>query len=214
MVVIFIFVSALLTTIGSVDAFDSIWYNTLPKLRSGHQYLTISAAMAWATLTVLIIVLIIAACVGNFTTEKSLTNIDPDDISGEQRGQMKETQALIKGSSSTFTLIIVVMILLLLTNIAYAIIQLIALLDIAGTQEKDTLSGTAQTLALVSCIMSLLSIMFFIVAFIAYIKIYRNGINYAIKIGKLLKNDEQKEDEDALSDDEDEKEIAENQLLI
>lgn len=194
--IITIFISALLSTIGAVDAFDSAWFNTAPNLRTAHQYLTISAAMSWATLTILIIIVIVAACMGNFSVPQlNKTN------TGDNRRITNEYTKSFAESNSTYIILLVVMVLLALSNIAYGILQLLATLDISSLTVKDSHASNAYTMALVASIMSLLSLIFLCIACVAYYMIYRGNQKFIAAINeKPSPVKETVEDEDSDTD--------------
>jgi hypothetical protein len=66
LVCILLLTSDVAAAVAASDVYSSSFYNTNSSLQSAHQYLTISAALGWTVLGVLIIMVIVAAVAGGF----------------------------------------------------------------------------------------------------------------------------------------------------
>jgi amino acid transporter len=169
---ILLFVASLTASIGAADVFNSSFYNTDERVRSAHQYLTIAAALGWSALVVLIVILIVAAVAGGFTSveasEALLVKQNPTkaDLIAAYRGE-KEL------SAGHTTQIIVLIILIIIAIIAFivGILAAAAAVQLGDMRQQDDKSRTAYTEAIISAIAGIGGIGIMIVAVIAYVGI-------------------------------------------
>ena len=169
---ILLFVASLMASISATDAFNSTLYNNDARIRSAHQYLTIAAALGWSALVVLIVVLIVAAVSGGFTTvevsEALLVKNNPTrgDLIAAYRGE-KEL------SAGHTTQIIVLIILIIVAIIAFivGVLATIGAIQLSEMTQQDDKSRVAYTYAIIAAASGIGGIGIMMIAIIVYIGI-------------------------------------------
>lgn len=178
---ILLFVSSLTATLGAANAYSSSFYNSSSKIRSAHQYLTISAAMGWSALAVLIIILIVAAVAGGFSTvevsEILLTKTNPtkEDLVVAYKGEKELSSGHI-----TQIVVLIILIIIAIITLIVGILSAVAAFQLAGVINRDSKSQSAYVQAIISAVSGIGGIGIMIVAVIAYVSI-RSARNKKLK---------------------------------
>ena len=160
--------ASIAATIGAIDAFGSNTYNN-PKTRSAHQYLTIAAALGWSSLITLIVILIVAAVAGGFsTTEVSqslLTKTNPTkaDLLAAYKGEKE-----LSSGHTTQIIIIIVLIIVAIITFIVGVLAILAAIQIAGVTSRDPKANNAYTAAIIAAIAGVGGIGIMIIAIISY----------------------------------------------
>ena len=183
MAAILLFTSSLTSTIGAVDSFASSYYNSDIKLRSAHQYLTISAALGWSSLALLIVILIVAAAAGGFSTVKVSDqmllkpNPTPEEISAVSNAEKE-----LSSGKTTRTILIIILILIALITFLIGILSAIGAVYLGELDQQDSNSRSAYTQSIISSISGVGGIGIMFVAIFVYISIRSDNDS---EIGKL-----------------------------
>lgn len=162
-------VASIAATVGAADAFGSGTYNTNSKTIAAHQYLTIAAAMGWSALVTLIIILIVAAVAGGFSTsevsEALLTKNNPTkaDLLAAYKGE-KELSA----GHTTQIIVLIILIVVAVVTLIVGILAVLGAIQLGGVSPKDSKSSAAYTASIISAIAGVGGIAIMIVAIISY----------------------------------------------
>ena len=165
-------VASITASIGAADAFSSSTYNTNSRTRSAHQYLTIAAALGWSALVTLVVILIVAAVAGGFsTTEVSqalLTKSNPTkaDLMAAYKGEKE----LSSGHTTQIVVLIILIIVAIITFIV-GILAVLAAIQLGGVTPKDPKSSNAYTMAIVTAVAGVGGIAILIIAVVSYMGI-------------------------------------------
>lgn len=169
---ILLFIASLTATIGAADAFGSIYYNSDPKVRGAHQYLTIAAALGWSALAVLIIILIVAAVAGAFNTGESVDALlkkeEPtkSDLIEAYKGEKE-----LESTNTSQIIVLIILIMVAIVTFIVGILASIAAIDLGGVTTRDDKVTNAYTMAVVSAISGVGGIGIILVAVVTYISI-------------------------------------------
>jgi len=164
-----LFVASLTATLGASESFSSSFYNTDPNIRSAHQYLTIAAALGWSALVVLIVILIVAAIAGEFTSaeisEALLTKESPSkaDLLAAYRGE-KELSA----GNTTQIIVFAILIIIALVTLVVGILAIVAVVLIGAMKQKDNHASSAYTNSIIAASTGVGDILIMIIAIITY----------------------------------------------
>lgn len=167
---ILLLIASLTATFGAEDIFSSSLYNTSSNARSAHQYLTIAAALGWSALVVLIVILIVGAIAGGFTTleisDALLYKANPtrNDLMAAYRGE-KELSA----GQTTQIIVLVILIIVAIVTLAVGILAAAAAVQISSMKTQDNASNAAYTQSIIAAVSGIGGIGILIVAIIAYI---------------------------------------------
>lgn len=169
---VLLLIASITASIGAADAFNSSTYNTNSKTRSAHQYLTIAAALGWSALVTLIIILIVAAVAGGFsTTEVSqalLTKSNPTkaDLIAAYKGEKE-----LSGGHTTQIIVLIILIIIAIITFIVGILAILAAIQLGGVSPKDSKSSSAYTMAIITAVAGVGGIAIMIVAVVSYIGI-------------------------------------------
>lgn len=175
--------ASIAATVGADFAFNSTFFNTDPRINSAYQYLIVSSGLGWSTLIVLILVLIIAAIAGGFTTLEvsddilNLCNPTKADLLSAYRGEKD-----LSSGYTTQIVVLVVLIILALIVLTMAILTIIASVQIADMKQRDANANNAYISAGVAAGLSTVVLIMMIVAIIAYIYMREERANHLVKI--------------------------------
>lgn len=166
--------ASITASVAASDAFSSSYYATDSRIRSAHQYLTIAAALGWSALVVLIVILMVAAFAGGFTTVEvsdlllQETNPSKGDLLAAYRGE-KELSA---GYTSQIIVLIVLIIVALITFIV-GVLSVVAAIQIGNMPGRDPKADSAYTESIIAAVSGVGGIGIMLIAIIAYIGIRR-----------------------------------------
>lgn len=169
---ILLLVASLTATFGAEDIFSSSLYNTDSRARSAHQYLTIAAALGWSALVVLVVILIVGAVAGGFTTvevsDALLMKVNPtrNDLVAAYRGE-KELSA----GQTTQIIVLVILVIVAIVTLIVGILGAAAAIQISGMKQQDGSSNAAYTQSIITAAAGIGGIGILIVAIIAYVSI-------------------------------------------
>ena len=169
---ILLLIASITASIGAADAFNSSTYNTNSRTRSAHQYLTIAAALGWSSLVTLIVILIVAAVAGGFsTTEVSqalLTKSNPTkaDLIAAYKGEKE-----LAGGHTTQLIVLVILIIVAIVTLVVGVLAVLAAVQLGGVSPKDAKSSSAYTMSIITAVAGVGGIAIMIVAVISYIGI-------------------------------------------
>ena len=174
---ILLLVVSLTATAGAIDTFNSVYYTSDPNIRSAHQYLTISAALGWSSLAILIVILVVAAIAGGFSTveisEALLTKTNPtkEDLIAAYRGERE-----LAAGYTTQIIVLITLIILAIVIFIIGSLSAVAASSIANMKQRDSYANSAYTYSIVTAVIAILGIGIMITAIIAYwgIKIARD----------------------------------------
>jgi len=161
--------ASIAATIGAIDAFSSGTYNANPRTRSAHQYLTIAAALGWSALVTLVIILIVAAVAGGFSTtevsEALLTKTNPTkaDLLAAYKGEKE-----LSGGHTTQIIVLIILIIVAIVTFIVGILAILAAIQLGGVAPKDPKSSSAYTASIIAAIAGVGGIAIMIVAIISY----------------------------------------------
>lgn len=169
---ILLLVASVTATLGAEAAFSSTLYNADSKVRYAHQYLTIAAALGWSALVVLIVILIVAAIAGGFTSvevsEALLSKGNPtrNDLVAAYQGE-KELSA----GQTTQVIVLIILVIIALVTLIVGILAAVAAVQLSDLTQQDNESKSAYNNAIIAAISGIGGIGVMIVAIIAYISI-------------------------------------------
>lgn len=169
---VLLLLASLTSTIGAIDAFGSQYYNTDSKIRAGHQYLTIAAALGWSALVVLIVIMIVAAVAGGFSkvevSDALLNSTTPSksDLIAAYKGEKE-----LSSGHTTQIIVLIVLILVALVSLVVGILAVLAAINLGGVTTKDSKSSSAYTQAIIAAVAGVGGIGIMVVAIISYVSI-------------------------------------------
>lgn len=171
---ILLLIASITASIGAADAFSSGTYDNSSGTRSGHQYLTIAAALGWSALVTLIVILIIAAVAGGFsTTEVSqalLTKTNPTkaDLLAAYKGEKE-----LSGGHVTQLIVLVILIIVAIITFIIGVLAVVAAVQLGGVNPRDPKASNAYTMAIITAVAGVGGIAIMIIAVVAYIGVRR-----------------------------------------
>lgn len=164
--------ASIASSISANDSFNSTFYNTDPRIRSAYQYLIIASGLGWATLIVLILLVIIAAVAGGFSTievsDDLLSNCNPT------KADLLAAYAGEKSLSSGYTtqiIVLIILIILALVILTMAILTVIAAVQLGDMKQKDNNANNAYITSSIAAGINSVNVILMIIAIIAYINI-------------------------------------------
>lgn len=169
---ILLLLSSLAATAGAVYAYESGNYNNYVQIRSAHQYLTIAAVLGWASLVVLVTVLIVGYYAGGFTTEEvsnailDKNNLTPDDLVALYRGDQK-----LSSVGPMQIILLTVLVIIVIITFIIGVLSTIAAVQLGGVPVNDSNVSSAYGASIVAAVAGVGGIILMIVAIVAYIAI-------------------------------------------
>jgi len=166
---ILLLIASVAATIGAADAFGSSLYNTDPRIRSAHQYLTVAAALGWSSLVVLIVILIVAAAAGGFSTvevsDALLNKASPSsaDLVAAYRGEKE-----LSSGHTTQIIVLIVLIIVAIITLIVGILAIAAAVQLGDMKQKDAKSTSAYTESIIAAVAGFGGIAIMIIAVITY----------------------------------------------
>ena len=170
--IILLLVAAIFATIGAGRAFASPNYNTDARIRMAHQMLTVAAILGWSSFAVLIVVMIVGAISGGFTTAEVsdllLYKQSPtrQDLLIAYTGEKELTSGQVAQIIVLVVLFIVAAIVIIL-----GILTIIAATQLAGVKQQDDDTRGAYTMAIAASVAAVGGVGIMAVAIIAYFAI-------------------------------------------
>lgn len=201
MVCILLLTASISSVIGAVNSSKSA--NLSVNVQNGHRMLVIASILGFVTLTILVVILLVVAVEGGFSlTEVSetllaKTNPTKDDLIRAYKGEKK-----LSGVHTTQIILLVVLVLVTILTLVVGILSIIAAVQFAGVQNRDSYLKTAYITAIISSVCCVGGIGLIIVAIIAYLGI------------KNLRDKQLKEAQTFVKKTEEELGVTEEQLEI
>lgn len=165
-------IASIAASVGAGDASASGTYNASSKTRSAQKYLIIAAALGWSALVTLIVILVVAAVAGGFSTaevsEALLTKTNP--TKGDLMAAYKGEKALSAGHT-TQIIVLIILIMVAIVTFVVGILAIIAAVQLAGVPQKDPKASSAYIAAIIAAISGVGGIAIMIVAVITYVGI-------------------------------------------
>lgn len=168
---ILLLVSGISAAIAASDAFSSSFYSN-SKIRSAHQYLTISAALGISAVATLILILVVAAISGQFTSTEfsqaffSKTSPTKEDIIAAYKAEKS-----LSAEHTTQIIVLVVLIIVAIIALVVGILSAIGAIQLGSSSQQDNKSRSAYTAAIVSAITGIGGIIMMIIAVVVYFTI-------------------------------------------
>ena len=188
---ILLFTVSLTCSVGASDILSSTFYNTDNKARSAHQYLVIAAALGWASLIVLIIIMIIAVFAGGFSTvEVSQTLLTAPNPTRNDLLAVYQADKEISAGYTTQLMLLIVLIMITIVTFVTAILAILAAVDIINMRQRDNKANSARTAAIIGSISGVASFIFMVITVIAYVGIRSGYIQQVRDLGMFEKRAE------------------------
>lgn len=179
-----LFIASLTSTIAAVDIFDSIFYNNSNEARTSYRYLTIAAALAWTSLVIAIITIIIAVVTGAISNIKISDAFftEPNPTRNDLETAYRTDQEL---NSASFVQFLILLIISFITFVVFivAILSVIAATNLSNMTQRDGNATSAYTQSIITVVGSLISVVFLIIVLLMYIGIrsYRADLSNKLK---------------------------------
>lgn len=148
--------ASITATIAAADIFESAFYNTDVQARTAHQYLTVSAAMGWSALVVLIIALLIAIFMGGFSTvtvsDEMLIKPSP---TADEIVLVNQAYRVLSTGRTTQLIVLIVFILVTLATLIMGVLAAVGAVNLGEMDQQDDKSRSAYTAAIIATLTGL-----------------------------------------------------------
>jgi amino acid transporter len=176
---------------GAIDAMDSTQYNSNSNVRSGHQNLTIAGALAWTSIAVLLVIVIVAVVAGGFSTvEISDALLSKDNLSKNDVFNLYKSEAELSSGKTTQLVVLITMILVAIVTFIVGIMSVLAAIDLGNVKTPDDKAKSAYSDAVIASVAGVGSIGLMIVAVIAYVGVRAARQNQLAKVATAVANGE------------------------
>lgn len=170
--VVLLFIASIGASIAAGSIFGSSVYSTSSKARSAHSYLTAAAVLGWSSIAILIIILLVAAWSGVFTTVTIPESWSTAGILTRQdlATAMLERKQLSEGHGAQILVLIFLIIIAIITFII-GILAAIAAGEIAAIAGGDSRSRNAYTWSVVAAVGGIGGIVAMFIAVLVYMSL-------------------------------------------
>jgi hypothetical protein len=167
--IILLIIASVTASITAADVFGSPLYNTELQIRAAHQYATIAAILGWSSVAVLLLVFIVAAFTGGFTTtEVSEALLSKDNLNKADIITLYTEEKELSTGQITRVIVLVVLIIVAIITFIVGVLAAIAAGYIGSAPVKDAQISSAYTYAIISAVSGIAGIIFMIIAIITY----------------------------------------------
>ena len=162
-------------TIAASDLQGSPSYSTNSNIIDAHKYLTIAAVLGGSALSILIIIMIVAAFTGGFnSTTISEDFLNTKFITPSDLNKAYEAEVELSSGHSTQLLIIAFLIIIGIITLIIGILSIIGAVILANLSYGDSKTNSAYSASIVASVAGVGGIGLIIVAVITYITIRNN----------------------------------------
>lgn len=167
--VILLLTASITATISASDIFSSAFYNTDSQARTGHQYLTVAAAIGWSALVILMIVLVVATLTGGFSsvTVSDAMLIKPSPTADEIV-LVNQAYRILSTGRTTQLIVLIVLVLVTLATFIMGVLAAVGAANLGEMNQQDDSSRSAYIAAIIATITGLLGGGFMFVVSLSY----------------------------------------------
>jgi len=179
------------STIGASDAISSNQYGIDPRMNNAHQYLTISAALDWSSLVVLIVIISVAASQGALKIEFSKDFLNQKVFSKEDLAAAYKGERELSSENTLQITLIVIFVLLSIVIFTSGILSASAATQLSGVKTPDSAAISSYHYAITTAILGILSFSLLVIAIVSYFYFRKSRKDDAAKVNEIIKKTEE-----------------------